>query len=350
MQCNPRSIRLAKATVKKSKMSIPSARFRMLTACMALGSSVLAIADDVNAQANQYPTRSIQLIIPYPPGGSDALGRKIAATMSKRIGQEIVVINVPGASTQVASRKVAEAAPDGYTLYISSPFELATGPTLYKNLPFDPLKDFTPISFNAKLPYMLLVSTKLPVKSYAEFIAYAKTQPNEVRLGSYGALSQVDIIARRFRKAAGLDLRIIPYNGGAPAFNALLAGEIHGVFATPIPTRPFISEGKMLPLAVTSSTRSKLFPAVPTLKELGIDVVDEASYGLVGPKGLSRSTVEFLNRELVASMNDPETRAFIEAMGVEIVGSTPEEYGKWLKDNTELWAELIPTLGLDTKK
>jgi tripartite-type tricarboxylate transporter receptor subunit TctC len=319
-------------------------------AVVALATIAFPIASDVRAQAAPYPTRSIQLIIPYPPGGSDALGRKIAATMSKNIGQEIVVLNVPGASTQVASRKVAEAAPDGYTLYISSPFELATGPTLYKNLPFDPLKDFTLIAFNAQLPYMLLISTKLPVKNYAEFVAYAKAHPNDVRLGSYGALSQVDIIARRFRKAAGLDLQIIPYNGGSPAFNALLAGEIQAVFATPIPTRPFIADGKMLPLAVTTATRSKLYPAVPTLKELGIDIVDEASYGLVGPKGLPRPIVEYLNRELVRAMNEPETRKFIEAMGVEIVGSSPEEYEKWLRDNTKLWADLIPTLGLEMKK
>lgn len=329
-------------------MGVFATRRHFIAAIVAL--SALAPMIDLCAQQPQYPTRAIQLIIPYPPGGSDALGRKVAATMSKRIGQEILVVNVPGASTQVASRKVAESAPDGYTLYISSPFELATGPALYKNLPFDPLKDFTPISFNARLPYMLLVSSKLPVKTYAEFMAYAKAHPKDVRLGSYGALSQVDIIARRFRKAAGLDVQIIPYNGGSPAFNALLADEIQGVFATPIPTRPFISEGKMLPLAVTSAARSKLFPNVPTLKELGIDVVDEASYGLVGPKGLPRPIVEYLNRELVASMNDPETRAFIEDMGVEIVGSSPEEYAKWLRDNTKLWAELVPTLGLDMKK
>jgi tripartite-type tricarboxylate transporter receptor subunit TctC len=330
-------------------MGIQRSYLHGIAAIAAVGAIAFSVAGEAHAQMPKYPTRSIQLIIPYPPGGSDALGRKVAATMSKRIGQEMIVLNVPGASTQVASRKVAEAAPDGYTLYISSPFELVTGPSLYKNLPFDPLKDFTPISFNARLPYMLLVSSALPVKTYAEFITYAKARPNDVRIGSYGALSQVDIIARRFRKAAGLDLQIIPYNGGSPAFNALLAGEIQAVFATPIPTRPFITEGKMIPLAVTSAARSKLFPGVPTLKEVGIDVVDEASYGLVGPKGLPQPIVEYLNRELIASMNDPETRAFIEAMGVEIVGSSPEYYEKWLRDNTKLWAELVPTLGLDIK-
>jgi tripartite-type tricarboxylate transporter receptor subunit TctC len=289
------------------------------------------------------------MIIPYPPGGSDALGRKIAATMAKNIGQEIVILNVPGASTQVASRKVAESAPDGYTLYISSPFEMATGPVLYKNLPFDPLKDFSHISFNARLPYLLLVSATLPTNTYQEFLAYVKANPGKVRFGSYGALSQVDIIARRFRRDTGLDFQIIPYSGGAPAFQALLAGEIHAVFATPIPTSGFIKDGKMRPLAVTTEARSKRFPDLPSLKEVGLNIVDEASYGLVGPKGLPKDIVAFLNRELVKAMNEPETKAFIESMGAEVVGSSPEGYEQWLRDNTKMWAELAPTLGLDKK-
>jgi tripartite-type tricarboxylate transporter receptor subunit TctC len=302
------------------------------------------------AQPAQYPSKPIQLIIPYPPGGSDALGRKVAATMAKQMGQDIVVVNVPGASTQVATRKVAEATPDGYTLYVSSPFELATGNTFYSNLPFDPQKDLTLISFYARLPYMLLVSSSLPVKNLQEFIAYAKAHPKEVKLGSYGALSQVDVIARRFRKLIGLDIPFIPYNGGSPAFNALLAGEIQGVFATPIPTRPFIAEGKMVPLAVTSATRSKRFPNVPTLKESGIDLVDEASYGLAGPKGLPPQTVGYLHKELTTALKDPGTLAFLEDAGVEVVASSPAEYQKWLQDNTKMWQELVPVLGIEKAK
>lgn len=327
-----------------------TASFRRVAALLA--ATVLATAWTLQAaaQASAYPSRPIQLIIPYPPGGSDALGRRIAATMAKNIGQEIVVLNVPGASTQVASRKVADAAPDGYTLYISSPFEMATGPVFYKNLSFDPIADFTHISFNARLPYMLLVSTSLPVKSYGEFMAYAKANPGKVRFGSYGALSQVDVIARRFRKETGLDFPIIPYQGGAPAFTALMAGEIQAVFATPIPTRGFIKDGKMRPLAVTTEGRNKLFPDVPSLKEVGLGIVDEASYGLVGPKGMPRDMVAFLNRELVKAMNDPETKAFIEGMGVEVVGSSPEYYAQWLRDNTKMWTELAPALGLEVAK
>lgn len=316
-------------------------------ALAALLSVVLPWTAQALAQPAGYPSRPIQVVIPYPPGGSDALARKYMATMGKNIGQDMVILNVPGASTQVATRKVADAAPDGYTLYISSPFELVTGPALYKNLSFDPLKDLTPISFNARLPYLLLVSGTLPVKTYAEFIAYAKANPRSVRFGSYGALSQVDIIARRFRNATGLDFQIIPYNGGAPAFTALMAGEIQAVFATPIPTGGFIKEGKMLPLAVTTAARSKRFPDVPSLKEVGIDIVDEASYGLAGPKGMSPDLVAYLNRELVKAMNEPETRAFIEGIGAEVVGSSPDEYATWLRDNTKLWSELVPKLGLD---
>lgn len=331
-------------------MTIARALVRRMAAFAAAAVLAVTWAPQATAQAGNYPNRSIQMIIPYPPGGSDALGRKIAATMSKNIGQEIVVLNVPGASTQVASRKVADAAPDGYTLYISSPFEMATGPVFYRNLSFDPITDFTHISFNARLPYMLLVSTTLPVSNFGEFMAYAKANPGKVRFGSYGALSQVDVIARRFRKESGVDFPIIPYQGGAPAFTALMAGEIQAVFATPIPTRGFIKDGKMRPLAVTTEGRNKLFPDVPSLKEVGLNIVDEASYGLVGPKGLPKDMVAFLNRELVKAMNDPETKAFIEGMGVEVVGSSPEAYAQWLRDNTKMWTELAPTLGLDVKK
>lgn len=320
-----------------------------LTAIAALGAIAVVTAQPAGAQG-QYPERSIQLIIPYPPGGSEALGRKIAATMAKNIGREIVIVNVPGASTQVASRKVKEAAPDGYTIYVSSPPEFVAGPAFFDKLPFDPVKDFTPITYHAQAPYFLLVSSKIPVKDYAEFLAYLKGNLATFRWGSYGALSQSDIIARRFRKATGINFDIIPYSGGGPAFNALLAGEIHAVFATPIPTRGFIADGKMRPVAVTTAERLKLFPDVPTLKQLGLDVEDSASYGLVGPAGLPKGIVDFWYREWSKAMNEPETRAFIENMGVQIVASTPEQFKKWVADNTKLWADLAQSLGIEKKK
>ena len=318
------------------------------TAVLVLVGIVLVSAQAIYAQ-DKYPSRPIQLIIPYPPGGSEALGRKIAATMAKNIGQNIVVVNVPGASTQVASRMVAEAKPDGYTIYVSSPPEFAMGPVFYEKLPFDPLKDFTLITYHAEAPYMLLVSTKIPVKTYDEFIKYMKSNSGKVRFGSYGALSQSDVIARRLRKAVGINFDIIPYSGGSPSFNALLADEIQAVIATPIPTRGFIDDGKMRPLAISTKNRLKLYPDAPTMMELGIDIDDSASYGLVGPPGLPKEIVDFWYREWTNAMNEPETRKFIEAMGVQIIASTPQDYREWLEKNTKLWVELNRTLELKKK-
>jgi tripartite-type tricarboxylate transporter receptor subunit TctC len=311
---------------------------------------VTGFASIASAQTGAYPSSPIQLIIPYPPGGSEALGRRIATTMSKNIGQSIIVNNVPGASTQVASLKIKDAKPDGYTMYVSSPPELATGPAFYSNLPFDPLKDFTLVSYHAEAPYILLISGKLGIKTYDDFLAYLKKDPTQVRFGSYGPLSQVDILARRFKKDTGIDFDIVPYSGGSPAFNALMAGEIQAVFATPIPTRGFIEEGRMVPVAVTTANRSKLFSSVPTLKEKGLPIIDSASYGIVGPAGLPKDVAEFWQREWTKAMNEPETRTFIEGMGVEIVASSPEQFRTWLVENTALWAKLANDLGIDKKK
>jgi len=317
---------------------------------LALGAVLLMVPQIAEAQSGNYPNRPVELIVPYPPGGSEALARKTAATMSRNIGSEVVIVNVPGASTQVASRRVKDAPPDGYMIYVASPPELVAGPAFFENLPFDPLKDFTLISYHAQAPYLLLVSTQIPVKTYGELIDYMKTDPAAFRWGSYGTLSQSDILARRFRKESGIDFNLIPYAGGSPAFNALLAGEIHALFATPIPTRPFIYDGKMHPVAVTTGERLKLFPDAPTLLELGINIEDSASYGLVGPAGLPNEIVDFWQREWTKAMNEPETRAFIEDMGVQIVASTPEYYREWLVKNTKLWADLARDLGIEKQK
>jgi tripartite-type tricarboxylate transporter receptor subunit TctC len=212
------------------------------------------------------------------------------------------------------------------------------------------MKDFTLVSYYAEAPYMLLISAKLPVKTYADFLAYLKKNPADVRFGSYGPLSQVDILARRFKKDTGIDFDIVPYNGGGPAFNALMAGEIQAVFATPIPTRGFINDGRMIPIAVTTRNRAKAFPDVPSLREVGLPIVDSASYGIVGPANMPREIVDFWLREWTKAMNDPETKQFIEDMGVDILAGTPEQFREWLVDNTKLWQKLATDLGIDKKK
>jgi tripartite-type tricarboxylate transporter receptor subunit TctC len=318
-----------------------------------LGMAIAALASAMGAapaSAAGYPNQAIQLIIPYPPGGSEALGRKIAATMSKNIGQPIVIENVPGASTQIASERIKQAKPDGYTMYVASPPDLVMGPAFYSNLPFDPLKDFTLVSYYAEAPYLLLVSPKLGVKTYPDFLAYLKAHPQDVRFGSYGPLSQVDILARRFKKETGIDFDIVPYGGGSPAFNAIMSGEVDAVFATPIPTLGFIKDNRMIPVAVTTEKRSKLFPDIPTLKEVGLNIVDSASYGIAGPLGLPKEVSDFWLDQWTKAMKDPDTLAFMQGLGVEVVASSPDEFHGWLDKNTKAWAQLATDLGIDKEK
>lgn len=304
-----------------------------------------ALALPATAQ-QAYPSRPIQLIIPYPPGGSDVLPRKLIIGMSQELGQPIVAVNKPGASTQIATQLVVSSQPDGYTLYFSSPGELAAGPALFKSLPFNALTDLTPISYVAEAPFTLLAASSLPVKSYAELVAYIKANPDKVRFASYGVQTQPDILARRLNEAIGADVQVIPYQGGSPAFNAMLSGEVHLIFATLIPTRAFIQNGQMRPLAIAATNRVPLFPDLPTLKELGVDIVDAASFGLVGPKGLPPEIVKRLHDVTVAELNKPDVRKFVENMGVVPVGSTPDELATRLKEMTARWAEFAPKLGI----
>ena len=316
----------------------------LAAACAAIG---LLLPAGIAQSQQRYPSRAVQLVIPYPPGGSDALSRKLIVGMSEDLGQPIVVVNKPGASTQIATQMVVNAAPDGYILYMSAPGELAAGPAMFKSLPFNALTDLTPISYVAEAPYTLLAASSLPVKTYAELVAFLKANPDKARFGSYGVQTQPDILARRFNQAIGVDVQVIPYQGGSPAFNAMLRGEVNLIFATLIPTRSFISAGQMVPMAVAADKRVKIFPDLPTLKELNIDIVDGASFGLAGPKGLSAEVVTRMHDAVVKELSNPETRKFVEDMGAVPVGSTPAEFATRLAEMTRQWIELAPKLGIE---
>ena len=271
-----------------------------LTALAACG-----FADHAIAQAG-YPAKPIQLVIPYPPGGSDVMGRKLVIGMSQTLGQPIVVVNKPGASTQVGTAYVAAAAPDGYTLYMAAPAELAAGPALFKSLPFDALKDLTPITHVAFSPFVLTTSTEMPAKTFNELIAFAKANADNVRFGTYGIQTQPDVLARRVNQMAGTNILIVPYQGAAPVFNAIVRNEVQLLFSSLIPSRPFIVGGQIRPLAIAAAERVTLYPEVPTLKELGLDIVEAAEFGLMGPKGLPSDVIAKVRNALVAELQKPE--------------------------------------------
>jgi tripartite-type tricarboxylate transporter receptor subunit TctC len=315
----------------------------LLAAAITLGVSAPTPA---LAQA-AYPNKPIQLVIPYPPGGSDVLARKLVIGMSQALGQTIVVVNKPGASTQVASAFVAAAAPDGYTLYFANPGELAAGPSFFKSIPFNALTDFTLISYVADAPFVLVVSNEFPAKTVPELVTYAKANPDKVKFGSYGVQSQPDIAGRRFNLAYDTKAPIIPYQGGAPSLNAIVRNEVQLLFPTLIASRPFIVNGQMRPLAIAAEQRVPLYPDVPTFRELGVDLVDAASFGLMGPKGLPPEIVKRLNEVLLDELKKPEIKAYLDSLGIVPVGSTPEGFASRLKTMTDYWTAQAPKLGVE---
>ena len=296
---------------------------------------------------SKYPARTIQLVIPYPPGGSDVLARRLVIGMGERLGQTIVVVNKPGASTQVATSFVTAAQPDGYTLYFANATELAAGPSLFKSLPFNALTDLTPISYAADAPFALVSTSQIPAKSYGELIAYIKANPDKVKFATYGVQSQPDILARRLNLVLGTDIPIIPYQGGAPALNAITRNEVQLLFPTLIPSRPFIVSDQMRIYAVAAEKRVPLYPEVPTLKELGVDIVDAGTFALMGPKGLPAEVVTTMRETLAAELAKPDIKQFLDSLGIVPIASTPEALGARLKEMTAHWADFAVKLKLE---
>ncbi len=319
---------------------------RLMTYVLLLVLIAAVLPAEAQAQA-KYPSKAIQLVVPYPPGGSDVIARRLAVGMGERLGQPMVVVNKPGASTQIGTQFVMAAPADGHTLYVASVADLAAGPSLFKSLPFDALTDLTPVSYFADAPYILISAATAPHKSLAELVAHAKSNPDKTKIASYGVQSNTDIVARRFNMALGTNLSIIAYQGGSPAFNAIMRDEVQLLFPTTVASRPFIVNNQVRPYAVTTEARVPLYPDVPTLKEQGLDVVDGAGFGLMGPKGLSPDIVKAVHEALMAEIAKPEIAAFLKDLGLVIIASTPEQFAARLKQMTAQWAELAAKLQLE---
>src|SRR3954471_23440658 len=273
---------------------------KWIAAAIALGVS----AGFSNAQAQNYPTRAITLVIPFAPGGSTSIvGRGIADKMSELLGEKVVVDNRPGAGGTVGTRAVAKSEPDGYTLVLGYTGTLAIGPSLYKNAGYDPRKDFAPIGLIGNAPNSLVVHPSFPANTIGELIAYAKANPGKVNFGSAGAGTVSHITGEYFAASAGIKLVHIPYKGTGPALTDLLGGHIPMAFA-PIPaSHPNVSAGKLRALAVTGTTRSSLLPDVPTISESVLPGFDASLYyGLAAPTGTPRPVIDKLNSELRAAL------------------------------------------------
>ncbi len=301
------------------------------------------------ALAQPYPSRTITMVIPFPPGGSTSIvGRVIADKMSQLLGQSIVIDNRAGAGGTVGTRAVARSDPDGYTLLVGYTGTLAIGPSLYKNPGYDPRKDFAPIGMIGNAPTSLVVHPSFPAHTVAELIAYAKAHPGKVNFGSAGAGTVSHITGEYFARSAGITLVHIPYKGTAPALSDLLGGHIPMAFA-PIPaTHANVSAGLLRALAVTGTTRSSLLPEVPTMPESGLPGFDASLYyGLVAPAGTPRPVIDTLNKALRAALASDEVKKQLALDGTEITPGTPEAYADFIDKDERKWSELVKASGVE---
>jgi tripartite-type tricarboxylate transporter receptor subunit TctC len=306
----------------------------------ALLAATLVLASPAG-HAQTYPSRQITLIIPFAVGGSnDMVGRAIGKKLTEVWGQPVVVENRAGAGGIIGSSVVAAAPPDGYTLLlVSSTFTI--NPAIKKNMPFDTLRDFTPVAFIARSPLLLTASNKLAVKSAEELLALARSKPGQIAYASSGPGSINQISAELIALSAGVKLMHVPYKGGAPALNDLLGGHVD-IYVSSLPqVLQLAQSGQAKALAVTSTRRTALLPDVPTLEESGIAGFDLWSWwGIVGPAGMPANVVDALNAEIGKMLTSPELGTFLSNEGAEAESMTPQQFGELMRLETERWIKV----------
>ena len=294
------------------------------------------------ARAEEYPSRPIRLIVPYAAGGAaDSVARIIAKHVGESLGQTIVIENRGGAGAIIGTDLVNKSDPDGYTLLLGQSGPIAINPAVYKKLPYDPLKDFAPVTLTTSFPYIMVVNPKLGVKTVQEFVALAKSKPGELNYGTTGIGGANHLVTELFDSKAGIKMTHIPYRGTALAVADLLAGQVQVVFADPVSALPHINAGTLLALAVTSKVRSPVAPDVPTIAESGYPGIDAIGWhGIMAPAHTPAAIVDKLNSEILKALKEPETRTLLEKQAITIVGSGPEAFAGFIRQDIAVWKEV----------
>jgi tripartite-type tricarboxylate transporter receptor subunit TctC len=303
------------------------------TAALLLSLTALQVA------ADDYPSHPIKLIVPFAPGGAaDAVARIISKRVSETIGQPMVVENRSGAGAIIGTEDVHKAPPDGYTLLLGQSGPISINPGVYRELPYDPEKDFAPITMTSDYPYVLVVNSKLPVKNFQDFIAMVKAKPGEYNYGTTGVGSSNQLVTELLSSRAGLKMVHVPYRGTALAVADLLAGQVTMVFSDPVSALPHLQAGTLRALAVTTKQRSSVAPDVPTVAESGYPGFEAiAWHGILAPANTPAPIIDKLHDQIVAALNDPPTKALIVAQSIQIVGDTPKEFAAFIKQDIAQW-------------
>ena len=312
----------------------------------ALAAALLAAVATTAPGAQEFPARPVRVIVPFSPGGAvDGPMRVIAQELGKRWGQQVVVENKPGAGATIGSEIVAKAAPDGYTLLLASQTN-AISATLYTKLPFDPVEDFAPITLIGREPGVLVVNPAFPPKTFQEFVAYVKARPGQVDYASSGNGSGQHLFMALLASQTGMQLTHVPYKGSGQATTDLLGGQIMVSIPGSAGMVGHIRAGKLRPLAVTGSTRSPQLPDVPTVMESGVPGYEAYVWmGLLAPKGTPAAIVEKIQRDVAAALQTNEVRGYMATAGIEIVGSTPAEFGAFFRAERAQWAKVVRETG-----
>jgi tripartite-type tricarboxylate transporter receptor subunit TctC len=300
---------------------------------------VLAALAPANAQ--QYPNRAVEIVVPFAPGGgNDVLARMIAEGLAKRLGQSFVPLNRPGANTNNGTAQVVKSPPDGHTLLISS-VGLAANPLLYKRLPFNTLSDLAPITLIASSPTILVVPKDLPVNTLAEFIVYLKARPGETNYASYGVGSSPHLATELFLSMTGAKAVHVPYPGGGPAAVGVMGNNVQMLFSSVLPVLGLVKGGQLKPLAIASDKRWGPLPDVPTFAEGGVDYKFSTWFGLLAPAKTSANIIATLNRHTVDVLQEPAARARIMDQGAEVVANSPDEFRAFIKSEMDRLGAVI---------
>ena len=308
---------------------------------------VFAQAGAPRAQAN-YPNRSIQLVVTVPPGGAaDIIARILGAKLSDALGQPVVINNRAGAGGTTAAAQVAKSDPDGYTLLLNTIATHGIGPHVYANLSYDPVKDFSPVILIAKLPLIMAINAELPARTVADVIALAKAKPGELTFSSSGSGGAPHLAGEMFKNLTGTAVQHVPYRGSGPAVIDLIAGRITMMFDATPSLLPYITAGKLRPIAAASPQRHRLLPDVPAFAELGYPGMDIALwYGVVVPGGTPAPIVQRLNAEFARIVDMPDVRKNLSEQGADLQGGTAEDFGAFMRNESARWGVVVKQAGI----
>ena len=337
-----------KTHLVKTHLAYHTHRVLAIAATLLLGVCASHAVLAQTAGGANYPTKEVSLVVPAPPGdGSDVLARLLAQQISSNMGQPFVVDNRPGAGGVLASDKVAKSKPDGYTLLLGNASSHGVVPALYTHLPYEPQKDFAPITLVAMAPNVLVVSSSLPVNTVAEFIAYAKARPGKLNIASGGNGSLSHLAAEMFKNMAGLDLLHVPYKGATPGLTDVAAGHVAAMIINIPSVQALLSSGKLKALATTGATRSPALPDVPTLDEAGVKGYESSAwFGLFAPAGTQPSVIEKLQKESAAALQVPGLRKQLISQGLVPVGSSPAEFSTLIQSEVAKYKHIVRLAGV----